>query len=420
MVFGWFVLHYIHYPMAAPRYILKFLPFWIFMVFFKFGGGLHYTLIPALGERVLPVAIVGLVMGGSSVIQILLDVPAGLLLDRFGYKRMIAITTAVFIVAVLLFIFPFSTAVFLVSVLISSFGWLFFGPGISAYALAQSANRSFGKFLALQDMSGAAGIVLATLMLPLALSHSTRFIGISLAIVLGIALIGILAAPHERRHGIPQPISKRPGFKNIVATMRRLNPASTMLMLSTLSASAFYGVIWFVVPLVIARSSAGSLLGFGLSVFDLSIVVLGFFLGRMVDKGNQRILIAIGLVLFASAGVLISFNLNALFLLLGFLATTGDELSGLSLWKWLHTLDKTHAEDGLVSSVITFFSDTGWAVGPIVAGILYPLIGPEWTLFVGALFLCITVATYFALYRRKHVNIVGPVPHRIKRPHRIR
>jgi predicted MFS family arabinose efflux permease len=261
---------------------------------------------------------------------------------------------------------------------------------------------------------------LATLTLPIVVRYSTQTIGIFLCILLSIAFIAIIVSPREKHRAIPRPVTRRHGIRHIMRTVKKLNPASTMLLLSGLSASTFYGVVWFVVPLAIAQNIVNGPLEFGLAVFDLAIVALGFFLGRMVDKGNQRVLIAIGLALFAGAGVLISFNLNMLFLLLGFLATTGDELAGLSLWKWLHTLDKTHAEDGLISSVITFFSDIGWAIGPIVGGILYPLIGPEWTLFVGSLFLCVTVVTYFVLYRKKHVHIPGDVPHRVKRTHRIR
>ena len=54
----------------------KFFPFWIFLIFFKFGGGLHYSLLSQLGEKFLPLWLVGILIGGSSFVQLLLDVPA--------------------------------------------------------------------------------------------------------------------------------------------------------------------------------------------------------------------------------------------------------------------------------------------------------------------------------------------------------
>jgi MFS family permease len=81
------------------KIFFKFIPFWIFLILFKFGAGLHYVLMPVFGERVFPVWVVGLLIGGASLIQMLCDVPAGKLLDRYGYRRLLIVTTTAFIVA---------------------------------------------------------------------------------------------------------------------------------------------------------------------------------------------------------------------------------------------------------------------------------------------------------------------------------
>jgi len=36
---------------SKPNIFWKFLPFWFFLIFFKFGASLHYTIISPLGEK---------------------------------------------------------------------------------------------------------------------------------------------------------------------------------------------------------------------------------------------------------------------------------------------------------------------------------------------------------------------------------
>ena len=127
------------------------------------------------------------------------------------------------------------------------------------------------------------------------------------------------------------------------------------------------------------------ILGIGLAIFDFSIIVLGFLLGNLADRFNKRLLVFFGLLLFAVAAAFSGLNFGWLFLLFGFLATTGDEMSLLSLWAWLHSVDKNHANDGAVSGVINLFDDFGWALGPILAGFVYMSIGATWTLVIAAM-----------------------------------
>ena len=62
----------------------KFIPFWLFLTFFKFAGGLHYTMLSPLGEKLFPLWLVGLMIGISAFLQLLLDIPAGYVLDKYG------------------------------------------------------------------------------------------------------------------------------------------------------------------------------------------------------------------------------------------------------------------------------------------------------------------------------------------------
>ncbi len=407
------------------RIIWKFLPFWAFLVFFKFGAGLHYALVAPLGEQLLPLWIVGMLMGACSLIQLLMDVPAGHFLDKRGYLKLLKVTAFIFLFAALALVFGLTKWTYLISLAFSIFGWLFFTPGINAYVLSHAPKEHAGKFISLRDVFGSVGIVLSAVSLPFILLFSPEGMGLFMFVLLSISLAMLFLSPPDvssvhaeiklptqgyyiRRH---HPVST-------LKAMRKLNPASTMLLLLDLTGAIFYGVIWFVVPLVIAHQAGSGSLGIGLAAFDFAVVTLGYFLGSLADRSDKRTLVFFGLLMFSVAGMMLGFNFGILFILFGFLATTGDEMAGISLWSWLHALDKDHANDGLIAGVFSLFQDLGWAIGPMLAGVLYTLVGPRWTIVLGALPIFIVWIVYLFFIRHQ--------PHRVAdasvpaKPHRAR
>lgn len=403
---------------------VKFIPFWIFLVLYKLGGALHYSLISPLGEKLLPLPIVGLLMGGGSLIQLLLDVPAGHLLDRFGYLKLLKVTTFIFLFAGVALVFNFTLVTYLISLIAATFGWVFFGPGVNAYILSHAPLHNAGKFISLRDISGSVGVFLSSAILGLVLALSPAAMGWLVFIMMMIALSALYFSPKdaisvhaEQKLSTQHHYIRRNYIHKLLPVLKRLNPASSMLLLTGLTSSIFYGVIWFVLPLVIADTANSGLLSLGLGIFDFAVVVLGFLLGKMADRSDKRALVFFGLLLFSLSGMILSFNFNWLFLVFGFLATTGDEMAEISLWSWLHNLNKKHANDGLVSGVISLFQDLGWAIGPILAGFLYGLIGPSWTIMFAALLLFATWIAY-QFFMKQHVSLsTSGVP---KKPHRAR
>ncbi len=173
------------------------------------------------------------------------------------------------------------------------------------------------------------------------------------------------------------------------------------------------------IPILIAHQIHAGLLGFGLGIFDVAIVLLGFLLGNIADKVNKRTFVFFGLLLFSLSAILIGFHFDWLFLLLGFLATTGDEMAGISLWSWLHALDHEHTHDGTISGTISLCNDLGWAIGPIAAGILMTTIGSTWTIVLGAIPIFLTWILYqFFLHQHPvNLNVIRLHP---RKPHRHR
>ena len=168
-------------PWEVMVKILKlFFPFWIFLILFKFGGGLHYSLLAPLGQKVFPLWVVGLLIGASAFLQLLLDVPAGYLLDRYGYKKLLKITTFFFVIASALLLFGITKPIFVLTLVVSAFAWLFFGPGVTAYTMSHASKDTLGKFISSKDVFTSVGIVLSSIMVIFAVNFKTEFLGLIL------------------------------------------------------------------------------------------------------------------------------------------------------------------------------------------------------------------------------------------------
>ncbi len=382
--------------------MLKLSPFWLFLILFKLAAGLHYTLLSPLGSQVFPVWVVGLLIGGSAFIQLCLDVPSGYLTDKFGYKKMLAVTTVFFIAAAACFLFGLTKTTYLISLLISILGWQFFSPGINAYVLGQASDKTVGKLISAKEVFASIGIVLASIVVTFAVSWTPKAIAGALILVFMATLFAILAAPRDAQQTIDAP--KTHGkkvhlsfWKESIVAMRKLKPASYLIMITSFTASTFYAIIWFVIPLLIADQVKNGVLGLGLGIFDFSVVILGFFIGHIVDSFNKKLLILVGMIVFAVAGILLGSNFGFMFLLLGFIATAGDELAELSLWAWLYSIDTDKNHYGLITGMTEVWSDLGWTVGPIIAGILYSTVGAGWSIAVGGIIILTNIVVYIIM-----------------------
>lgn len=386
--------------MHAKKHLAKLLPFWLFIIFFKSAASLHYTLFPILSERFFPVWVAGALVSLEAFIQMLLDVPAGYFLDRFGYVRSLLLSTSCFLLGVLLLSFGLKPWTILASLFFSLIGWLFFNPGIDAYILVQSKREIAGRSIALRDITASAGVVVGMALLPFVLDQEGAVLACVLGVFFCLALVAILHAPKDTasitqhaRLGKESFFIRRRFIHHVITSLNTFRPVSLMLMLQRFSAAVFYGILWFVIPLLIANMAQKGPLSFGLMVFDFSILVTGYLLGRMTDHWEKRWLVFCGMSLFSVCALLLGFHFGILFVLLGFFATTGDEMASISLWAWLDELDVTHREDGLLSGALTLAEDLGWTIGPLIAGFLFVPFGPTWTILSGA---CIITLAWIA------------------------
>jgi MFS family permease len=359
----------------------------------------------------MPLWLVGLIIFLASVFQLALDIPAGYLLDRFGYKKMLVVGTAVAIVGVAAFFYGISALSLVVSIFLVAVGWLLFSPGISAYSLSHADRHNSIKFMAYRDIFTSLGIVLSVASLPFIVNASGSTIAMYLSVILIFSLIAIFfaprdkniinekTAPHQKTHH-----QRRFLISNVSKVIKRLTPASTLLLLLTAASGIFYGIVWFVIPLIISlQIYNGAILSAGLAMFDFSVILVGSFLSNMAKRSLKKMIWG-GLLVFSISGFLLGINFGILFVVFAILSTTGNEMASLPLWVWLHELDTQHNKDGLMSGVVNLSGDFGWAVGPLLAGFSYQLFGPTFAITLGAIPIAGVLAVYYFIIKTKAIN----------------
>ena len=340
------------------------------MIFFKFSGGLHYALTPALGEKFLPVWLMGMIISVAALCQMIFDIPMGKILDKYGYRKLLIIGTATFTLAGALWYFRVDALFIIISTVIAIVGWLISGPGVNAYVLSHADTNNSGIFMGYRDAAYSIGIILSTIALPFLVNAPHQIIGIVLGGIMLIATVFIAISPRDTKKltvddhpSYPRHHQRKFIVSHLAEVIRKLNPASMLLVCTNFAGSIFYGVIRFVIPLMMAQNpSQSTILGIGMGMFDFAILITGTLLCTIVDKGNKKRMILRGFLLFAVMGMMLGIQFGYLFLVFAFLASVGDELSGLPLRAWLHQLDTEHTGDGILSGILNFFEDLGRTV----------------------------------------------------------
>ncbi len=386
----------------------RFLPIWFFLLLYKFGAGIHYSLVAVLGARVFPLWAVGLCVGAASLIQLFLDVPAGLLIERHGALRMMRITTLCFIaVAAVLILFPLTPIVYVITIILSALGWLFFHPAVSTYLLVHGKTAYMGKLTGIRRSCEAIGITLALIGLPFFSHFSAHVLGIVILFPFIGALIALLIERRTTPATLldPQTRSRRQRanltIKQILTILHKLHPVGLLMGMQTLTIGIFYSMMWFLFPLLVSQSTTPAAYTIALAALDFTVLIVGIPVGILVDRFKKSHIIAIGVTITAITAFGVSLTSTFLLLLFVILLSIGDEFATIGLWAWLDEKTNKTRHEGVISGAITFLEDLGWMTGPVLAGLFATILGPSQTLFIGASLLVVNAVLTNVLLAHK-------------------
>lgn len=394
---------------SFPKIAGRFLPLWFFLLLFKFGAGIHYSLAAVLGAQILPLWAVGLCVGTAAFIQLALDVPAGFMLERYGHVRMLRLSTVAFFLAGAILLFGLSPVTYMTSIALSAFGWLFFGPGVSAYLLTHGPTAIMGRLTALRRTCEATGITLALIGLPFFGAFTPAFIGLVIIYPFIGAFLALGMVPYAKGPTVLHPTvhSRRAVAQAPFATIRHvvlsLHPVGTVLGLHTFAVSLFYSMVWFIFPLLIVHNAAPMTFSVALASLDFTVLIVDFPIGALVDRFARKPIIMSGMVVMSIAALLLSQTVAVVVILLMVLISVGDEMANIALWAWLDKRTEGVHHEGIISGGLVFLEDMGWCLGPIFAGTLASTGTESMPLLVGGgVLTASTVLAGILLFGKKH------------------
>ncbi len=325
-----------------------------------------YALLPVILTAIYNEMLAGIAVSAGTIFQLMIVPFCGELIKKIGAVKVMRISILSFLLTGVIFlligleILPAQIGIWFVIV------FLFVGysfNSIKTYVLQMSPKESGGLLFGLVSSITSVGSLIATLLLPYLEHQSYIFIGGITIFLMSL----IFAGTFTLRQPKIKPYKKDKNMFNFFSTLQRgfyfvkKNKYFPVFQLITVTFQGFfYASIWFLVPLLIAKSPDNFLGGMSLGVYEIVTILLAAFFGWIADKYNWKTLYFAGWILVLG-GIMI-FNLHFvnifIFLLIGgvFIGIGDNMISGASS-HILEKKDKNHKEDAAFIVLQKFFSN---------------------------------------------------------------
>lgn len=343
-----------------------------------------------------PIAVIGLLVAAATISGIFVKLPAGVLADIFGFKRLIVTGSIVKAVGPFLYL-PVRAWQWLLPVR------LFHGLATAIYAPAASAlvashyARQRAQHLGIYSAAENAGIVLGPALGGLVLFLSDFNTAFYVAGGIGIlALLVATTVPSDKPvvdpTATPAPVMKRlrQGLKEIVST-------PPILVTGMVEGIMFlgFGTLQAYLPLYATNihlntAQIGALFG----AQGVTSIVGRPTMGRVSDSLGRRPLIVGGMVLGAISVALVPQTTNFILLLaLGALFGLATGAVTPSTTALIADMVKSQ-QYGAAMGVFGSIWDTGHALGPVLSGVLIAAIGYQWTFLIVGLVMVAAIVPF--------------------------
>lgn len=361
----------------SSRLVRYILPVLLFSIIW---GAVEFLIPIRYAEAGISITLVGFLFSVTSIISLLLDIPAGRLSDTIGRERMIVYSMFIAIAGLLLLYFFSSIWAFVVSaILIGTAYGLNWSPLLAFVGDHGDEHGNhgsvFGGFLSLDGLGEAiAPIGIAVLLL---YSH-TQFPFVLLAmaaLVCAFIFIHLIKNNGRNTQGKIEDIRGHFSYKKSITLIKASGSKGIFLLTLGFFVAFFWQSVWFTQPLIgfYEKSILDSALI--VAVFSLPAILLSKPLGMLTDRiGIRRMFI------FSAFGTIVSFlgfycaSLLAVKITLIFTAAVG--VCGIRLVLNTATARANTKQDrGEFFGIVETIKDGSYALAPIIIGASYTLIG---------------------------------------------
>ena len=328
--------------------------------------------------------VAGIFFGVFNLFQAFVGDPlAGSFADRWGSKPVVLVGHALVAASgIFWFAFPLTNIPALLF-----FGILFFlsfscRDESAAYLLRTGGKEEGGLIFGVAENIYAMANFLASLSLPFLVLAGHE--SIAAAVMIATSLCGavmLARIPNDRGRRSQKRWTEALNFIGAIRDGLRFVKSNHLYPLLALGSAAFeglfYGVLWFAIPLEIVGGGSFSIVeGLELGIYEIVTVFFAGYAGYLADRYHWRAVHLLGWVLAAvgAIGLLWSPGVWPL-VIAGALIGIGNNFFAFAASHALEAHDIDHRRDGAFVGLSNMVSDLGYAVGPLVAGILYSTAG---------------------------------------------
>lgn len=344
-------------------------------------------------------ALIGLIIGSGPIIYGITALGAGVLVDRYGVKK-IMISSLFFGGVTILFFFYSHSAIwcFLMSTL-TGVTRAFFDVGTKTYGISnltiEQRKLSFSLRFMTVNTAAAIGPMIGAYFASRNSDISFKIIGM-VYLLLGLASFFIFSNKNQNNKN-----NKPANFLELFVILRN-DVALQILMLISL-------IIWIVysqLDSTLAQYLSTNLRD-GIKVYSLMLIVnavgcasLQLLMTQLTNKVPEKTLSILAMTLFASGYILIAFFLNVSLLLLAAFIIMLAEITIMPFNEFLITKIAPIERIGTYYGALSL-SMLGLGLGPIIGGIIYQFFGAK-ILFLLCSLLCILTI----LLHKKLINCI--------------
>ncbi len=387
--------------MFKPRTLHYIFPIFFFSIIW---AAEEFFIAVRYSDAGISIEVAGLLFALSSIISLILDMPAGKLSDRIGREKLI--TYSMLLVALSMFLLYISSSLlwFAVSTALMGLAYGLNWAPLMAYIgdMAEKTNRgrTFANFFTITSIGEAIAPIITVL---IATQIDTRFPFLIFCIV--ALLCGIMFSRMKKGVKIKHTTDRFSGISYIssLRILRKLGLKSGFLLLLGFFVAFFWESVWFSQPLVGVYET--SLLDAALIVasFSLPTIIFSKPIGKLIDLVGERKVFFYSIILVVAC--FLSFYANST--LVGkiisiFIAAVGV----LGVWLVLDVLSvkvNEAGERGEFFGILETVRDASYAIAPLFIGFSYKAIGLNGVFLVNSIIACFLLFFGVLIFRGKTV-----------------
>jgi MFS family permease len=348
-------------------------------------------------------SVIGLISAISPLAGIIFSFPVGLLIDKWGKKKLLIISSLVFVLAPLMYIFV-TNAWWLIPVrFFHGFATAILGP-LSATIIFHAYEKNKGEKLGTYSSATLIGRTLAPLFGGMIISYFTFFSGlwnyrlVYLAVFI-LALPVLPLALMYKDDGENKLSNKSLNFSILWQAIKNIFSQAKLVSTALVEMSIYFifGVLETFLPLYLYNLGfSGTKIGLIFSIQILAIALTKPLFGRLADRINKRSQIVFGMLILSLSFVLIPFLHNYwLVLILSIVFGLGMSISTVATNSYVPEIIRKEDLGGSMGALSSLM-DVGHSSGPFVVGLIitYFSFGLG---FVFSLFIALLATIYFMI-----------------------